>query len=90
MHLLKYGPKRAGDLARSLKTYREDAYRRCARLIDADMIVKSERDSSRYAPVDLDEVLDDALMSRQRELRRLQRVKHELVRGHKRRAQPRS
>ncbi|MGD0171156.1 MAG: helix-turn-helix domain-containing protein [Halobacteriota archaeon] len=79
VHLLKYGPKRAGDLARSLKTYREDAYRRCARLIDAGMIVKSAGDSSRYAPVDLDEALDAALMSRQCELRRLQTVKHELV-----------
>ncbi len=79
VHLLKYGPKRAGDLARSLKTYREDAYRRCARLIDAGMIVKSVRDSSRYAPVDLDEALDAALMFRQHELRRLQRVKNELV-----------
>jgi sugar-specific transcriptional regulator TrmB len=80
VHLLKYGPKRAGDLARSLETYREDAYRRCARLIDAGMIVKNAGDSSRYAPVDLDKALDAALMSRQRELRRLQRVKHELVR----------
>jgi sugar-specific transcriptional regulator TrmB len=80
VHLLKYGPKRAGDLARSLETYREDAYRRCARLIDAGMIVKSAGDSSRYAPVDLDKALDAALMSRQCELLRLQRVKHELVR----------
>ncbi|MFZ0012145.1 MAG: helix-turn-helix domain-containing protein [Halobacteriota archaeon] len=79
MHLFKYGPKRAGDLARSLKTYREDAYRRCARLIDAGMIVKSAGGASRYAPVDLDEALDAALMSRQRELYRLQRIKRELV-----------
>jgi len=79
VHLLKYGPKRAGDLARSLKTYREDAYRRCARLIDAGMILKSAEDSSRYVPIDLDEALDAALKSRQRELRRLQRVKLELV-----------
>ena len=80
VHLLKYGPKRAGDLARSLETYREDAYRRCARLIDAGMIVKSAGDSSRYAPVDLDKALDAAFTSHQRELLRLQRVKHELVR----------
>ena len=79
VHLLKYGPKRAGSLARSLKTYREDAYRRCARLIDAGMIVKSTEDASRYAPVDLEEALDAALISHQRELHRLQRVKHELV-----------
>jgi sugar-specific transcriptional regulator TrmB len=79
VHLLKYGPKRAGDLARSLKTYREDAYRRCARLIDVGMIVKSAGNSSRYAPVDFNDALDAAFTSRQRELRRLQMVKHELV-----------
>ncbi|MEI7826329.1 MAG: helix-turn-helix domain-containing protein, partial [Euryarchaeota archaeon] len=37
VHLLKYGPKRAVDLARSLKTYSEDVNRRCARLIDVGM-----------------------------------------------------
>ena len=79
VHLLKYGPKRAGDLAQSLKTYRDDAYRRCTRLVDAAMIIKSVGDSLRYAPLDLDKALDAALMSRQRELRRLQRVKHELA-----------
>lgn len=81
VHLLKYGPRRAGDLARSLETYREDAYRRCARLIDAGMIVRSEEDSSCYAPVDLSDALDDALTSRQRELRRLQRVRHRVTGG---------
>ena len=79
VHLLKYGPKRAGDLARSLETYREDAYRRCARLIDAGVIVKSEEDSSCYAPLDLVDALDGALTSRLCELHRLQRVKHELA-----------
>jgi len=81
VHLLKYGPKRAGDLARSLETYREDSYRRCARLIDAGMIERSEEDSSCYAPVDFSDALDNALTSRQRELRRLQRVKRELTGG---------
>jgi sugar-specific transcriptional regulator TrmB len=81
VHLLKYGPKRAGDLARSLKTYREDAYRRCVRLINAGMIVKSAEDCSCYSPIYLDDALDAALISRQCELRRLQRIKHGLVRG---------
>ena len=79
-HLLKDGPKRAGDLARSLKTYREDAYRRCARLIDAGMIVKSAEDSSCYAPVDFSEALDAALIPHD-ELDRLHTVKQELVEG---------
>ena len=79
VHLLKYGSKRACDLAQSLKKYREDAYRRCTRLVDAGMIVKNVGDSLRYAPLDLDKALDAALMFRQRELRRLQRVKHELA-----------
>jgi sugar-specific transcriptional regulator TrmB len=79
VHVLKHGPKRAGDLARSLKTYREDAYRRCARLIDAGMMVKSAGHSSCYTPVDLEDALDAAFTSRQCELRRLQSVKHELA-----------
>jgi sugar-specific transcriptional regulator TrmB len=78
-HLLKYGPKRASDLARSLETYREDAYRRCAKLIDAGMIVRNAGDSSCYAPLDLNDALDAALTSQQCELRRLQMVKHELA-----------
>ena len=78
VHLLKYGPKRAGDLARSLETYREDAYRRCARLIDAGVIAKSGEDLSCYAPIDLVDALDDALTSQLCELHRLQRCKHEL------------
>jgi sugar-specific transcriptional regulator TrmB len=79
VHLLKYGPNRAGDLARSLKTYREDAYRRCARLINAGMIIKSAEDSSRYAPVDFGEALDTALIAHHDELDRLQTTKQELV-----------
>jgi sugar-specific transcriptional regulator TrmB len=79
VHLLKYGPKRAGDLARSLKTYREDVYRRCARLIDEGMIVKGVKDKARYAPVELDQALDGALRAHQNELRRLERAKQELI-----------
>jgi len=79
VHLLKYGPKRAGDLARSLKTYREDAYRRCGRLINAGMITKSTEDSSCYAPLSLDDALDTAINSLRSELRRLQRFKRALL-----------
>jgi sugar-specific transcriptional regulator TrmB len=79
VHLLRYGPKRAGDLARSLKTYREDIYRRCARLIDAGMIMKSAGDSSRYAPIGLDEALDAALLAHRSEVDRLLKTKQELV-----------
>src|SRR5659263_131777 len=32
VHLLRYGPKRAGDLARSLKTYRLEVYRKLTSL----------------------------------------------------------
>jgi sugar-specific transcriptional regulator TrmB len=79
VHLLRYGPKRASDLARSLKTYREDAYRRCARLIDAGMIVKSAEDSSRYAPIGLGEALDAALLAHRSEVNRLLNTKQKLI-----------
>jgi len=79
VHLLKYGPKRAVDLARSLKTYREDVNRSCARLIDIGMIVKGLEDLARYVPVELDEALESALRAPQNELRRLERTKQELI-----------
>ncbi len=80
-HLLKYGPKRAGDLARSLKTYREDVYRRCARLIDIGVVSKTSENSSPYVPVELDVALNKAVTAHKRDLRRLQRLKRRLMEG---------
>jgi sugar-specific transcriptional regulator TrmB len=79
VHLLRYGPKRAGDLARSLKTYREDVYRRCARLIDIGVATKTSEVLSRYVPVELDRALNNVLLAHKHELRRLQRVKQKVV-----------
>ena len=79
VHLLKYGPKRASDLAQSLKTYREDVYRRCTRLTKVGLATKTSEDSSRYVPIELDGALKNVLLNRQRELRRLQNIKQKLV-----------
>jgi sugar-specific transcriptional regulator TrmB len=79
VHLLRYGPKRAGELARSMKTYREDVYRRCARLIDIGVATKTSEDSSRYIPVELDGALNNVLRAHKHELRFLQRVKQKVV-----------
>jgi sugar-specific transcriptional regulator TrmB len=79
VHLLKYGPKRASGLARSLKTYREDVYRRCARLIDIRLVTKTSEASPRFMPVELDGALNNVLRVHTRELRRLQRVKQKLI-----------
>ena len=79
VHLLRYGPKRASDLARSLKTYREDVYRRCARLIDIGVATKTSEVLSRYVPVELDGALNNVLLSHKHELLRLQRVKQKVV-----------
>jgi sugar-specific transcriptional regulator TrmB len=79
VHLLRYGPKRAGDLARSLKTYREDVYRRCARLIDIGMATKTSEVLTRYVPIELDGALNNVLLAHKYELRRLQRVKQKVV-----------
>jgi HTH-type transcriptional regulator, sugar sensing transcriptional regulator len=79
VHLLKYGPKRAGELARSLKTYREDVYRRCARLIAIGVATKTSEDSSRYVPVELDGALNNVIFAHKRELRRLQKVKQKVI-----------
>lgn len=79
VHLLRYGPKRAGDLARSLKTYRLEVYRRCTRLIDIGVATKTSEVLSRYVPVELDGALNNVLLSHKHELRRLQRVKQKVV-----------
>jgi sugar-specific transcriptional regulator TrmB len=79
VHLLKYGPKRVGDLARSMKTYREDVYRRCARLIDVGLATKIAEDSTRYVPVELNEALDAAFTAQEQELRRLQGIRQRLI-----------
>jgi len=79
VHLLRYGPKRAGDLARSLKTYRLEVYRRCAHLIDIGVATKTSEVLSRYVPVELDGALNNVLLSHKHELRRLQRVKQKVV-----------
>jgi sugar-specific transcriptional regulator TrmB len=79
VHLLKYGPKRASDLAQSLKTYREDVYRRCTHLTGVGLATKTSEDASRYVPIELDGALKNVLFNRQRELRRLQSIKQKLV-----------
>jgi sugar-specific transcriptional regulator TrmB len=79
VHLLKYGPKRASDLAQSLKTYREDVYRRFAHLEEVGLATKTSEDSSRYVPVELDRALNNVILNRQRKLDRLQSIKQKLV-----------
>ena len=60
-HLLKYGPKFASPLAKSLKTYREDVYRMLTSLIDKGMVRASLETPTVYTAVDLDIALDTAL-----------------------------
>jgi sugar-specific transcriptional regulator TrmB len=79
VHLLKYGPKRANELARLLNTYREDVYRRRTRLINAGVVAKTAGDVPLYAPIKLETALNDALAVHQKELHRLQLVKRDIV-----------
>src|SRR5208337_2718086 len=79
MHLFKYGPKRAGDLARSLKTYRLQVYRKLASLADKTMVTAKRESPAVYTAMDLDDALDAVLLPRQRELRRMEGIKRELI-----------
>ena len=79
VHLLKYGPKRAGDLARALKTYRLQVYRKLARLIDKTMVTAKRESPSIYTAVNLGDALNAMLLPRQRELRRMEEIKKELI-----------
>ncbi|MFZ0926303.1 MAG: helix-turn-helix domain-containing protein [Halobacteriota archaeon] len=60
LHLLKYGPKTPSPLAKSLKTYREDARRTLISLIEKVMVRPSLDSPTIYTAVDLDAALDSA------------------------------
>ncbi|MGZ4849388.1 MAG: helix-turn-helix domain-containing protein, partial [Halobacteriota archaeon] len=78
VHLLKYGPKRAGALARSLKTYRLQVYRKLASLVDKTMVTVKRESPAVYTAMNLDDALDAVLLPRQRELRRMEEIKRQL------------
>ncbi len=69
VHLLRYGPKRAGDLARSLKTYRLEVYRKLTSLVNKNMVSAKKESPAVYSAVDLDKALNNVLLARQREIR---------------------
>jgi sugar-specific transcriptional regulator TrmB len=79
VHLLKYGPKRAGDLARSLKTYRLQVYRTLASLTDKTIVTAKRESPAVYTAIDLEDALDAVLLQHQRELRRMEAIKRELI-----------
>ena len=77
-HLLKYGPKPSSLLAKSLKTYREDAYRTLNGLIDKGMVNPSLESPTVYAAVELKIALEMALKNHETELREMEMKKQEL------------
>ncbi len=77
-HLLKYGPKPASLLAKSLKTYREHVHRTLTALIDKHMVNSSLHSPLVYAAVELDIALDAALKKHESELRELEIRKQEI------------
>ena len=78
LHLLKYGPKPASLLAKSLKTYREDVYRTLTSLIDMGMVNQSLSSPTVYVAAKLDIALDTALKKHETELREMEMRKQEL------------
>jgi sugar-specific transcriptional regulator TrmB len=78
LYLLKYGPKSVSQLAKSLKTYREDVHRTLISLVDKHMVNKSLESPTVYAAVELDVALDAALKKHETELREMEIQKQEL------------
>jgi sugar-specific transcriptional regulator TrmB len=77
-YLLKYGPKTPSPLAKSLKTYREDAHRTLTALIDKGMVRPSLDSPTLYTAVELDEALESAVKKRESELRDMEQRKRQL------------
>jgi sugar-specific transcriptional regulator TrmB len=78
LYLLKYGPKTPSPLAKSLKTYREDAHRTLNSLIEKGMVRPSLDAPTIYAAVDLNEALRSAVKKQESELREMEKRKREL------------
>ena len=76
--LLKYGPKPTSQLAKSLKTYREDVYRTLINLADKGMVSSSLDSPAVYAAVELDVALDIVLKKHKTELCEMEKKKQEL------------
>ena len=79
-YLLKYGSKKPSELARALKTYREDAHRTLAGLIERGMVLPSLDSPTIYAAVDLDTALASVVKKHESELREMEMRKQELQR----------
>src|SRR5665647_916498 len=79
VHLLKYGPKRASGLARSLKTYRLEVYRKLTSLLNKDIISAKKESPAVYSAVNLNKALNNVLLTRQRAIRRMEKSRTELL-----------
>ena len=78
LQLLKYGPKTPSLLAKSLKTYREDAHRTLTALIDKGIVNSSLESPTVYTAVDLDIALESTFKKHESELREMETRKQEL------------
>jgi sugar-specific transcriptional regulator TrmB len=78
LHLLKYSPNTQSQLAKALKTCREDVRRTLNSLIGKSMVRPSLDGSAVYTAVDLDAALDFALKKQQNELLEMEARKREL------------
>jgi sugar-specific transcriptional regulator TrmB len=77
-HLLRFGPKTPSQLAKSLKTYREDVHRTLNSLVERGMVRPSLNSPTVYAAVDINVALSSVLKKQQSELLEMELRKREL------------
>jgi len=78
-YLLRNGAKSVTDISKSVKTYREDVYRRLDALIQEGLVEQSIEKPSKYAAVPLRAALDVILQKHTYAKRQMEKVRDELL-----------
>jgi O-methyltransferase involved in polyketide biosynthesis len=75
LHLFKYGPKSASQLAKSFETHREDVCRMLQSLIDKGVVISLRDSPTAFEALELGNTLETSLKKHETKLHRLEKTK---------------